>query len=69
MIGRPPNAAPRNRRVVAPRSSREQLLDVRVRRSTARRRRTHRALSVVLGLMLWAGLARGRVVRLSGRRE
>jgi cell division septal protein FtsQ len=57
VIGRSSNPVPRNRRVVAARSSREQLLDVRVRRSTARRRRTHRALSVVLGLMLWVGLA------------
>jgi cell division septal protein FtsQ len=53
------SSAPRNRRTVAARSSREQLLDVRVRRSTARRRRTHRALRVICGLVLWVGLAVG----------
>lgn len=59
MTRRTSSPAPRNRRAPAARSSREQLLDVRVRRSTARRRRTHRAFSVVLGLVLWTGLAAG----------
>ncbi|MDD5199816.1 MAG: FtsQ-type POTRA domain-containing protein [Terrimicrobiaceae bacterium] len=51
----------RNRRAPAARSSREQLLDVRVRRSTALRQRNHRALSVIFGIVLWVALAAGTV--------
>ena len=39
----------------------EHLLDVRVRRSTARRQRRHRTLRLVLGIGVWLGLAGGAV--------
>jgi cell division protein FtsQ len=51
---------PRNRRTPA-RSSRSQLLDVRVRQSTARRQRKSRVFGVVFGVTLWVGIAVGAV--------
>lgn len=51
---------PRNRRAPA-RSSRAQLLDVRVRQSTARRQRKSRVFGVVFGILLWVSVAAGAV--------
>jgi Cell division septal protein len=46
-----------NRRSPASRSARSHVLDVRVRRSTARRQRNHRVMRTVLYVTLWVGLA------------
>ncbi len=51
----------KNRRPGKSGSGREHLLDVRVRRSTAKRQRKNRALRVVFGATLWVGLAAGAV--------
>ena len=48
-----------NRRTSSVPVSRKHILDVRVRRSTARRQRTTRVLRVVLGTTLWIGVVVG----------
>jgi hypothetical protein len=51
----------KNRRPSKDASSRDHLLDVRVRRSTAKRQRRHRTLRLVFGVTLWVSLAAGAV--------
>ncbi len=51
----------KNRRPGKTGSGREHLLDVRVRRSTAKRQRRHRVLRTVFGVILWVGLAAGAI--------
>ncbi len=61
MMRRAAKATPTNRRASGPRASREILLDVRVRRATARRQRKHRALRLFLGVTLWLTVAGGTI--------
>ncbi len=51
----------RNRRAPVARSSRDHLLDVRVRRSTAQRQRKSRVWRVMFGVTLWIAVAVGLV--------
>ena len=52
-------ANPANRRIPPARQTRGHVLDVRVRRATARRERKHRVLRAVAGVTLWLSLAAG----------
>lgn len=52
---------PSNRRAPVARGARGHVLDVRVRRATARRQRKQSVLRLVLGVSLWLGVAAGTV--------
>ncbi len=53
---RRPTSKPLNRRGGKPSGGQQHLLDVRVRRSTARRQRSHRLTRLVAGAIVWLGV-------------